>query len=42
MIFTLDCDSCEFEQSVEDEADGYAAAREREHPSHFVFITKTE
>lgn len=41
MGYELDCDSCDFAQTVERERDTYPRARdhEAEHPSHFVFIS---
>ncbi|WP_274520325.1 hypothetical protein [Natronobacterium lacisalsi] len=41
MTLELKCDSCGFERTFEEDREGYAAARdhERDHPSHFVFIT---
>lgn len=40
MTLLLECDSCGFECSFDEDAAGYAAARDHEHdhPSHFVFI----
>lgn len=44
MAYTLDCDTCDFGCSVDEEERAYerAIAHEREHGAHFVFIELTE
>lgn len=43
MPYSLDCDTCDFIRTVDDEVDAYAAAKEHEseHPNHFVFMERS-
>lgn len=44
MQYELDCDTCDFAQTVEEEGETYPRAKdhEAEHPTHFVFITSED
>jgi hypothetical protein len=44
MAYLLDCDSCEFSQTVTEEPRTYAVAKEHEedHPEHFVLILRAD
>lgn len=44
MAFELDCDTCEFNRTVESESAAYDSAKshESDHPNHFVFIYAAE
>ena len=40
MTYSLNCDTCDFVRTVDDEGNAYVLARdhEREHGAHFVMI----
>lgn len=44
MAHTLECDTCDFERTIDDEVDAHAAATEyeSEHPDHFVVMEWSE
>lgn len=44
MAFDLDCDTCDYSQTVDAESTAYVSAKEHEadHPTHFVLIRSTE